>query len=137
MNGVTPEHAEEARADALLSDEERRVADHEVRAASAVAVDRAIDLRRVIAERFPRGAVDRGVAVDAARRADVRLDQREALGMRVGQRTQQDPVGEAENGRVGADDERQRRDRRQRERGRPAEDTNGVAKIANECVALP
>ena len=56
----------------------------------------------------------------------------ELVGMRIGERTEEHAVDDAEDGAAGADAERQRQDGHDREARGPGELTDGVARVAHE-----
>ncbi len=126
------EHAEVSGAHALLRDRACLSADDEIHAAAAgeIGIHRRVQRGHVIADRLPDEAVLRRVRPFPSRRSRVRDDGREPIGLRIRQRLHQQRVGDAHHRRVAADHERERRDRGQRERGRPSQHPQRIANVA-------
>ena len=61
-------------------------------------------------------------------------DRDDTLGIRIGERAQEHGVDDGEDGGIGADAERERRDRQQRERRLAAKGTPGVAEVLDEAI---
>ena len=130
----TPSTRKNPRRHALLTDERRGVADDQVGAAAVAAQHRRVERRHVIADRLPHRAVHpcRGSSRAASRWSSSR--KAEPIGLGIRQRSNQDRVGEAEDGRVGADHERERRDRGRRERRRSPQHAHRKSQVAADAV---
>ena len=129
------QHTKVSSADACLAHRRRRVVDDEVDVAPEPGGrERDVNRRGPIAEGFPRRAVLTLLGEHALGRLADRENRAQPIGVRIGQRPDEDRVRQTEHGGTGADHERQRHDGGCGKCRRPAKYTHGVPEIANKGI---